>query len=57
MMLECSEPAPALSVADLVMNRHAALVALNDGIKDEWSGEEEWLWRTKSNNSFDRSAR
>jgi hypothetical protein len=38
------------------MNRHAALGALNGKINDEGSGEEERSRRTKSNNSFDRSA-
>jgi hypothetical protein len=35
------------------MNRHAALVELNDRINDKGSGYAEWSRRTESNNSFD----
>ncbi len=37
------------------LNRHAAAGALNDRIESARSGDAEWLRRTKSNNSFDRS--
>ncbi len=38
------------------MNRHAAVGTLNDTINAEGSRSQEWSRRTKSNNSFDRSA-
>jgi hypothetical protein len=37
------------------MKRHAALGKWNGTTSLEGSGNEEWLGRTKSNNSFDRS--
>jgi phage shock protein C len=37
------------------MNRHAASGALNARIESMGSGSSEWLRRTKSNNSFNRS--
>ena len=38
------------------MSRHAAVGKMNDTINHESSDKEEWSGRTKSNNSFDRSA-
>jgi hypothetical protein len=56
MRLEGCEPrALNLKFRSGALNRHAALVALNDRIKVEGSGKAERSRRTKPNKRFDRS--
>jgi len=56
MQLECSEPRAKIQYWwSGQMNRQTAVGTLNDTIIREGSSKEEWLRRTESNNSFNRS--